>query len=140
LLERKMAIEDVVHNVDGSVAAYRMTDGRMREKLPGSAPSGRVPQTQPEGSSGRPFVREVSVRSCRKMLRLASIALLMLCLAVLGMVVEAVWVYGHLPREMNGFMPVFSIIAAGWIALVSGWVALELHVLKRLVIPVGDGD
>jgi hypothetical protein len=106
LLERVMAIEDVVYNVDGSVAAYRMSDGRMRVKLPTMTPA--APAAPMEHSALPDGAGEVPAGAHARRDRFLVYAIILLGSAALGLLGDVPGGY-ILPRGIMGFFAVVGI-------------------------------
>jgi hypothetical protein len=95
-----MAIEDVVYNVDGSVAAYRMSDGRMRVKLPTRAPA--APAAPMEHSCTPASMGEIPASAHARRVRFLVYAIILLGSAALGLLGDVPGGY-ILPRGIMGF-------------------------------------
>jgi hypothetical protein len=108
-----MSIEDVVRNADGSIAAYRMSDGRMREKQPRL--SSDAPSMPPEQAPANPAQVRVAIRRERFLLY----AIILLGSAALGVLRDVPGGY-ILPRETMGVIAAFGITSVAVDVLLLG--------------------
>jgi hypothetical protein len=108
-----MAIEDVVRNADGSIAAYRMSDGRMREKQPRFSPV--APSMSPEQAPANPGQARVAVRRER----LLVYATILVGSAALGVLRDVPGGY-ILPREIMGVIAAVGITSVALDVLLLG--------------------
>jgi len=109
-----MAIEDVIRNADGSIAAYRMSDGRIKEKLPRLTPV--APLRSSEQAASTPVKARVAVRRER----LLVYAVILLGSAALGVLRDVPGGY-ILPREIMGVIAMVGLTSVVVDVLLQGF-------------------